>query len=135
MVYTKSSSMCADIYTKVFTDPVKWNHACDLINVCHPDRIETLIRESHQRYMSDLLEVDQNPTGKKKNRGKTALDSINEQRQRQGLDSMEVDEVATAETIGATTQTKRKSDEVTTASTVDAKSMSKSKKSKQNKHH
>ena len=34
-----TASMCADIFTKGFTDPTKWDHACGLINVINFARI------------------------------------------------------------------------------------------------
>jgi len=50
VVYTKTDSMCADIYTKCFTDKAKWEHACALINVAPPDKLIGLIRGAHDRY-------------------------------------------------------------------------------------
>ena len=41
--YELSARMCADIYTKAFTDPAKWEHACDLINIISPDRLREVI--------------------------------------------------------------------------------------------
>ena len=38
LVYGVSSKMCADIYTKAFTDASKWMAACDLINIVDPSR-------------------------------------------------------------------------------------------------
>ena len=38
--YELTDRMCADIYTKIFTDPPKWLHACDLINVIDPRRFK-----------------------------------------------------------------------------------------------
>ena len=38
LVYEVSSKMCADIYTKAFTDASKWLAACDLINIVDPSR-------------------------------------------------------------------------------------------------
>ena len=36
IVYEKSDNMCADIYTKAFTDKVKWQQVCRLINIINP---------------------------------------------------------------------------------------------------
>eukprot|EP00974_Lingulodinium_polyedra_P129393 11209869-Lingulodinium_polyedra.AAC.1 len=36
LVYEVSNNMCADVYTKIFTDSCKWVHACRLINVFDP---------------------------------------------------------------------------------------------------
>merc|ERR1712004_690391 len=36
LVYELTSRMCADIYTKAFTDASKWQDACWLINVVDP---------------------------------------------------------------------------------------------------
>ena len=33
IMHADSELMCADIYTKIFTEPVGWTHACDLINI------------------------------------------------------------------------------------------------------
>ena len=38
--YELTDRMCADIYTQIFTDPQKWLHACDLINVFDPRRFK-----------------------------------------------------------------------------------------------
>ena len=38
LVYTKSDDMAADIYTKAFTDPKKWDHALQLIVIFVPQR-------------------------------------------------------------------------------------------------
>ena len=35
--------MCADIYTKAFTDASKWLAACDLINIVDPSRLRQFI--------------------------------------------------------------------------------------------
>ena len=44
LVYEVTSRMCADIYTKAFTDGAKWEAACWLINVVDPRRISGLIK-------------------------------------------------------------------------------------------
>ena len=36
LVYEETTSQCADIYTKAFTDVAKWEKACWLINVVDP---------------------------------------------------------------------------------------------------
>ena len=36
LMYKVSSKMCADIYTKAFTEATKWQAVCDLINVVGP---------------------------------------------------------------------------------------------------
>ncbi len=58
MVYTKSEAMAADIYTKVFTDKSKWEHACDLINVTTPQRLPEMIRASNQRFQDAFIDND-----------------------------------------------------------------------------
>ena len=45
----ESDQMCADIYTKAFTDPVKWVHVCDLINTFDPKRLLVLCRAYAQK--------------------------------------------------------------------------------------
>ena len=47
--YTKSSAMAADIYTKAFSDLVKWQHACKLINLFRPDQAVEVIGVFYQR--------------------------------------------------------------------------------------
>ena len=42
--YELSSRMCADIYTKGFTDGPKWIEVCDLINIVDPARLRGLIQ-------------------------------------------------------------------------------------------
>ena len=41
--------MCADIYTKAFTDAEKWRLACWLINICDPKELPELARRSKER--------------------------------------------------------------------------------------
>ena len=43
LVYEVSSNMCADIYTKAFTDASKWMAAFDLINIVDPSRLQQFI--------------------------------------------------------------------------------------------
>ena len=44
IVYEKSDNMCADIYTKAFTDKVKWGAVCGLINVVDPKEFSRLVQ-------------------------------------------------------------------------------------------
>ena len=37
--------MCADIYTKAFTDPEKWRHAHELVNIMDSSRVQELAKE------------------------------------------------------------------------------------------
>ena len=37
--YQETARMAADIYTKAFNDPLKWEAACWLINVCSPEQL------------------------------------------------------------------------------------------------
>ena len=39
LVYERSVRMSADIFTKAFTDHLKWQAVCELILVLHPDRL------------------------------------------------------------------------------------------------
>eukprot|EP00974_Lingulodinium_polyedra_P110959 10731676-Lingulodinium_polyedra.AAC.1 len=39
MAYEESENMCADIYTKVFTDNDKLIHACELIGIFDPEKL------------------------------------------------------------------------------------------------
>eukprot|EP00972_Heterocapsa_arctica_P045115 6661509-Heterocapsa_arctica.AAC.1 len=39
-----SSRMCADIYTKAFTDAVLWVQVCGLINIVDPKRLIGLMQ-------------------------------------------------------------------------------------------
>ena len=43
LVYEVSSKMCADIYTKAFTDASKWIAAWVLINIVDPGRLRQFI--------------------------------------------------------------------------------------------
>ena len=43
MVDTSTDFMAADLYTKAFVDPEKWEHAKRLVNVVHSDKLEELI--------------------------------------------------------------------------------------------
>ena len=48
--------MCADIFTKMFSDAVKWQHACDLIGIVLPTRIdEALMAEVCQDKSTEVL--------------------------------------------------------------------------------
>ncbi len=38
-----TSRMCADIFTKAFTNAVAWHHACDLIQIIDPSTVSQLI--------------------------------------------------------------------------------------------
>ena len=38
--------MCADIFTKALTDPVKWEHACQLINIGDPTNLWERLQRS-----------------------------------------------------------------------------------------
>eukprot|EP00972_Heterocapsa_arctica_P003914 582821-Heterocapsa_arctica.AAC.1 len=42
--YELSSRMCADIYTKAFTDELLWVQVCDLINIVDPKRLIGLMQ-------------------------------------------------------------------------------------------
>ena len=44
--YTKSEDMRADIYTKHFTNPDKWVHACSLISALNPSSVSARPRSS-----------------------------------------------------------------------------------------
>ena len=47
IVYEKSDNMCADIYTKAFTDKSKWQQVCHLINIIPPTAFQDLVRAKH----------------------------------------------------------------------------------------
>ena len=49
LMHEESNTMCADIYTKGFSDRLKWRSACDLINIIDPARIKELIKPEVQR--------------------------------------------------------------------------------------
>ena len=55
VIYTKSDCMAADIYTKCFTDKVKWEHVCSLINITSPDKLKDMIRASSERARTMFL--------------------------------------------------------------------------------
>ena len=42
LVYEETSRMCADIFTKAFTNTVSWKHACDLSQIVNPEKLELL---------------------------------------------------------------------------------------------
>ena len=44
MVYELSAKMCADIFTKAFTDKVAWNSVCELINHIDADKLDSILR-------------------------------------------------------------------------------------------
>ena len=41
--YEQSEKMAADIFTKAFTDSARWEAACWLVNVVHPDKMQEVI--------------------------------------------------------------------------------------------
>ena len=43
--YELSKRMCADIYTKAFTETGSWVHACELINIVDPKELTRVITE------------------------------------------------------------------------------------------
>ena len=43
LMYEVSSKMCADIYTKAFTEVTKWQAVCDLINIVDPKRLKQFL--------------------------------------------------------------------------------------------
>ena len=49
LAYELTSRMCADIYTKAFTDADKWRLACWLINICDPKELKELAKRSSER--------------------------------------------------------------------------------------
>ena len=44
LVHEDTSTMCADIYTKAFSDATKWQHACELANIVDPQEFERRLR-------------------------------------------------------------------------------------------
>jgi len=84
LFYEKSDLMAADIYTKGFTDKVKWQSVCGLINVVDPKRLNDTIRANSEtkirleeedvakKAAKDAIVPLVNPTkakGKKKKKG------------------------------------------------------------------
>ena len=45
--------MCADIYTKAFTDASKWEAACELINIVDPKRLHVLLKSRSVQHKDD----------------------------------------------------------------------------------
>ena len=71
LMYEASSKMCADIYTKAFTEITKWQAACDLINIVDPVRLNQFMTE-HSRSAT----TDENVDGLAKQKsGQPALSS------------------------------------------------------------
>ena len=50
LIYETSETMCADIYTKAFSDRLKWQAVCSLINVVDPKSLSQLVKSK-----ADLL--------------------------------------------------------------------------------
>ena len=65
IIYEVSAKMCADIYTKAFTDATKWSAACDLINIVDPKRISVFASTSSQEPDTGTNFADTATTAKK----------------------------------------------------------------------
>ena len=51
--------MCADIYTKAFSDPGKWTAACQLINIVNPETVMELLQSPrHKDDEAAMLEAE-----------------------------------------------------------------------------
>ena len=48
LVYELTSRMCADIYTKSFSEEAKWTKACELINIVSPARLQQIITAAQE---------------------------------------------------------------------------------------
>ena len=48
LLYEISAQMCADIYTKAFTDTSKWEAACHLINMVDPKLLQRYLQTRHE---------------------------------------------------------------------------------------
>ena len=53
LMYEVSSRMCADIYTKAFTDATKWQAVCDLINIVDPKRLQQFVLDYSSEISKD----------------------------------------------------------------------------------
>ena len=54
--YCDTADQVADVYTKAFSDPIKWQHAHELAGVMDPGQIKRIIvehRERHERMKED----------------------------------------------------------------------------------
>ena len=76
LLYEKTDRMCADIYTKAFTDTSKWDAACGLINIVDPKVLQRYLQKRHETLRSEQNETEaggQNgaglPSGKPPNPG------------------------------------------------------------------
>ena len=45
LMYEVSAKMCADIYTKAFTEATKWQAVCDRINIVDPKRLRQFVTD------------------------------------------------------------------------------------------
>ena len=48
--YCDTADQAADIYTKAFSDPLKWKHACELAGVVDPKTLPRVIKEHEDRW-------------------------------------------------------------------------------------
>ena len=63
LVDTKTDAMAADIYTKAFTNPEKWDLACQLINIIDTDSIEEAVKRKFTVERVSNAEQDEFPRG------------------------------------------------------------------------
>ena len=54
LIYELISRMCANIYTKAFTDSGKWEAACELINIVDPTKLQHLLKQRQELNKEDV---------------------------------------------------------------------------------
>ena len=58
LLYEKTDRMCAEIYTKAFTDTSKWDAACGLINIVDPKVLQCYLQKRHETLRSEKEESE-----------------------------------------------------------------------------
>ena len=69
LVYELTTRMCADIYTKAFTDVNKWKAACWFINIVDPYQLKDFLKDNDDMTKKDAKSAEADVAGNNKGKG------------------------------------------------------------------